>query len=551
MARSQLQRFLSDEIPTKEAENVLVDAGLEAFRRGWTYMDASFQLGQRAEELGLPAIRVEEILRESFDFQTRKERFAEQVDGVVYEGNSVASEAGGVISSTSFINKNQISNYFNIESAEIPWPDPAWRSDLVRLVSQVFEKGESYTLQLGETGKPYAQKVDEILLHGDKIIPQVKALEGRIPKIRVNPKGDRDHLPSAFRHLLMEVRGIELGRQLAFFKMFNLPCSALVNVGGKSIQAWVHLDAANKEEYEERATFLARILKDIGFDIYTWDSSPFAPAVLPGVVENGKQCYLVGLNEGAGSWEEWRAWADAYLDGDPLVEDSNTYDEVPLLGLELIEGLIRQPHVAVLSGKRALGKSMLLMDMSVSVSAGTPFLESSTEQAYVLYVNLEQDTSSILRRFFDVKKHKNLEGKEVELDFLHLLGSEKPVLEFFDFLVKRIEAVRKWEQKRYSLVVIDGLSRIPGWDRVDSSKDGHLFSVASGIDRLILRTGVAVVLSLTDKETEQLPFNPDLNLYMSGIEDKPNKVILDALGRHISEERSWVLKRDWPLFVKE
>jgi RecA-family ATPase len=259
----------------------------------------------------------------------------------------------------------------------------------------------------------------------------------------------------------------------------------------------------------------------------------------------------VGINEGAGSWEEWKAWADAYLDGDPLIEDTNTYTETPLLGLELIDGLIRQPHVAVLSGKRAIGKSMFLMDMAVSVSAGVPFLGTTTEQANVLFVNVEQDTSSILNRFLEVKKHKELEGKEVQFDFLHLLGSEKPVLEFFDFLVKRIEAVRKWEQKRYSMVVIDGLSRIPGWNRVDSSKDGKLFSVASGLDRLILRTRVAVVLSLTDEETAMLPFNPDLNLNMFSEGEDFKEVRLQAQGRHIADEKNWTLKKDWPIFVKD
>ena len=73
MGQSSITFFLNTDIPSDEIETELYKAATEAFRRSWTFMETSFQLGGRAEELGLDPNRIEAVLRSAFDLEKRRE----------------------------------------------------------------------------------------------------------------------------------------------------------------------------------------------------------------------------------------------------------------------------------------------------------------------------------------------------------------------------------------------------------------------------------------------------------------------------------------------
>lgn len=539
MALTAMTRLLQHPLQPQEVRTVLREAAQEAFRRNWTYMEATFQLGQRAEALGLDSEIVEAEIREIFDAERRKDDF----DGAEEMGQASAPTQMTSHQAKTLINRKRTSKFFNIESMEIPWPADEWRTDLARLLQSTFATEENCQLlhQLDAKGKD--TKVQEILSHQQSLLGLMKKFDGPGAFLRINPvlEGGR----SLFRHLLLEVKGLELGRQLAFFKIFNLPCSALVNCGGRTIQAWVRLDARSREEYDERSIFVVRVLRELGFEVDVHAGNPLAPAWMPGAMISGKQCYVIETEVGAPSFEEWNSWAEAYLDGDPLVESSLTYQEAPQKNTEVINKLFRQGHRVLLSGAAHIGKSLTSIDLALSVAHGEEWLGYSSEETGVLFVNAESESSAFVGRVFEVAAAKNLGPGHENLDYLHLMGLNKNAKDFVEFLVHRIESMKKWENKRYTTVIIDGL--IEGL-----SGRGEEIGAALSLllDRLVVHSGVAVVLTAREERMQVLAPLFDAIIELKRSSENGQETTLEVHGRYLKQKASKVLCWEYPLWKR-
>ena len=558
MGQSSITFFLNTDIAPDEIETELYKAATEAFRRSWTFMEASFQLGGRAEELGLEQTRIEAVLRSSFDLEKRREYRSEELGSAEPKKKTAKAPEqsaspffGNMFLPPNFMGRKKSSRYINIESAIIPWPSDEWRFDLAELIHRAFEPNELFGINSTWDSPIQLNKVSDYLAVRENIPTIVRSFDGEGSWIRVNStEGERETDVLNFRHVLLKVKGLELGKQLAFFKMFNLPCSALVNCGGKFIQGWVKVEAQGKEEYLERVTTLTKTLSEIGFDIDTQESDPLAKACMPGVLVGGKQQYLIDYDAGANSWEEWESWAEAYLDGDPLIESTMTYDEVPTRSAEVVEDVFRQGHKIFLSGKKFTGKSMLALDMGISIANGDDWCGLSTEESGVLYVNLELESVNIVNRMYEIAEEKEVDVQNGLFDFLHLLGMEKNVTEMCDFLIKRIEASRKWENKNYSTIIIDGMDKLPGFFSQDQKDHTDRFTTAQGIDKMVVQTGVGVVLVLNEESRKRIQWSPDVDLSLSivdNFEDKKEYKLVSS-GKFIENKGQYKLEWDYPLF---
>jgi hypothetical protein len=101
--------------------------------------------------------------------------------------------------------------------------------------------------------------------------------------IRLNPtdgKGIHDVRITAFRHTLVEFDEIPVELQLAFFAKVRLPIAALVKSGGKSVHAWIHVDAPDLAAYREVVSALFLKLKCFGID--PANKNPSRLARMPG-----------------------------------------------------------------------------------------------------------------------------------------------------------------------------------------------------------------------------------------------------------------------------
>jgi hypothetical protein len=104
--------------------------------------------------------------------------------------------------------------------------------------------------------------------------------------IRINPikSGDdsgTDASVDSFRHLLVEFDGKPKQEQWAIFLDSKLPISAVIDSGGKSLHAWVRVDANSLEEFRKRQKQVYDYLADYIDDSSNKNPSRFSR--LPGV----------------------------------------------------------------------------------------------------------------------------------------------------------------------------------------------------------------------------------------------------------------------------
>ena len=69
-ARKVINTFLKTKYNPNDLKSELYKAGEAAKEEGWTFMDASFQLGGKARDEGLSPDEVEQVLRRAFSSPT-------------------------------------------------------------------------------------------------------------------------------------------------------------------------------------------------------------------------------------------------------------------------------------------------------------------------------------------------------------------------------------------------------------------------------------------------------------------------------------------------
>jgi hypothetical protein len=125
----------------------------------------------------------------------------------------------------------------------------------------------------------------------------------------INPQKDATGTAAgvaSFRFILMEGDKLPREQQLACIRKTGLPVSAVVDSAGKSLHAWVRLDADSPEEWHRRAKLVRRVALPLGFDAATM-KQPGQMARLPGAIRDGKPQRVVAVDMGAACFADWEA----------------------------------------------------------------------------------------------------------------------------------------------------------------------------------------------------------------------------------------------------
>jgi hypothetical protein len=164
------------------------------------------------------------------------------------------------------------------------------------LVSVVFGKGpDGKPKDKGVTREPIA------LLDNHELGTYI-----RVNPMRRDGSGDAD--VTAWRHCLIECDKAPVEMQWAAIVASGLPVSVVVSSGGRSIHAWVRVDAATPEEYRIRAKMAADAMEEfegIILDRACLNCSRLAR--LAGRQRGDRWQDLLAVNIGARCWDDWVA----------------------------------------------------------------------------------------------------------------------------------------------------------------------------------------------------------------------------------------------------
>lgn len=174
------------------------------------------------------------------------------------------------------------------EASPIRPPDD-WQTDAAALVSALYRPGEQInvvTEYLEKDGKarPVGDGLtierDEFLRRFSRAAPASKAGAW----LRMNPtdgRGIGDVNVTVFRFALLECDNVPLDLQLSLFARLPLPLACILTSGGKSLHAWVKVDAPDVNEYRRIVARMLALLARFGVD--GKNKNPSRLSRLPGV----------------------------------------------------------------------------------------------------------------------------------------------------------------------------------------------------------------------------------------------------------------------------
>ena len=574
-ARKVINTFLKTKYNPNDLKSELYKAGEAAKEEGWTFMDASFQLGGKARDEGLAPDEVEQVLRRAFAAEKRASEREEQH----VEAPAAAAPAGqapaaveampkpaiisplptGMISMEQMLalgldtQSMELLQNFKIdpEALSIPWPAADWRKDLAKLLEIAFENDETIEFKISDTPTATAELVSNIVGRDDaikKIMKSLDSQEGALICVNAT-KGGADATDESwrYRYAVIDNPKMSLAKQLAYYKALNLPCAALVNTGANSVQAWVKIGANDREEYDERIEFLFKTLDSQGFKVDSANKSPSMMARMPGVLRGGKQQYLIGTEQGAKNFKEWQEWVEYSLDGKPLIELASDSEEPPKKDASIIENMLRAGEFFLFQAPPKSGKSLALMDMALSICYGEDWFGNATSSNDVLFINFELTKSVFLNRLHMLGNKRGLSANTPKFGFLNLRGVALSPIETAQLIAKRIQGAKKLENHDYRVVVIDPISAVlhnPKSMRLTGSPHQILMQM---IDTIIALTGCAVVTACNNDEYPYLQSRADSVISLSPVEGALNLFQINGSFREfpkmLARECSWIYPR--------
>lgn len=362
-------------------------------------------------------------------------------------------------------------------------------TDRVSYVTEVWEKDGMYMPTKGHADRTAGELIQALNRCEDvsDVIGTVKPEVGAW--IRFNPMDGQDvrnDNVTAFNYALVESDSQDIERQYALMTELQLPIRVLVHSGGKSLHAIVRIEAGSYEEYRRRVDYLYTVCKKNGLDIDTQNRNPSRLSRLPGVTRKGRKQYIVAENLGQPSFSAWQEWIESANDDLPDFEPlADFYDHLPPLNDALIAGLLRQGHKMLIAGPSKAGKSFALIELTIALAEGWPWMGLPCAKGRVIYVNLELDRASCLHRFravYDALGRAPLGLGNI--DIWNLRGHSLPM----DKLAPKL--IRRAARRNYIAVIIDPIYKIITGDENSAEQ---MSQFCNQFDKVCTALGTAVI----------------------------------------------------------
>lgn len=327
----------------------------------------------------------------------------------------------------------------------------------------------------------------------------------RINAMDVNGKGnDKDVI--SFRHVLVEFDKLDIDEQYGLIVTSNLPCAAIISSGGKSVHAWINVNAQNFEQWRERKDFIYAYLSANGID--PKNKNPSRLSRLPNCERFSKRQELLALNIGAANWDEWIEQQQE----SPLPEivcASDFIERDIQKPPQVIHGILYQGAKMVVGGASKSMKTWNLLGLALAISAGKPWLSFPTTPGRVLFVNFELFDFDWQDRI----KAASLNRNDINLDNLDLLNL-RGFAASFEILLPQLLAQLK--NKKYILIIFDPTYKLyaEGTDE-NSAKD--IAMLLNAFERFCVKTGAALAYAAHFSKGNQSSKNSTDRMSGSGV----------------------------------
>ena len=268
--------------------------------------------------------------------------------------------------------------------------------------------------------------------------------------VGVNPMkigGVHDADVTSFRHALLEFDSLGIGEQWTLYRESNLPCTAVILSGGKSLHAWVRIDAKDRREYDERVRMLYSQFDGYGLD--SKNKNPSRLSRLPNCERFSKRQELIALNIGAASFSEWIAEREILGIGETitcqqLVDFKPERDGNSLLGSRWV----CKGGSILWVGQSGIGKSSLAMQAAVTWATGRKFFGvEPVKPLKSLIVQAENDMGDMAEMFQGVMAGLGVTGvvaefENIDRNIIFVRDTSHTGLEFTGCVQKLIERYR-------------------------------------------------------------------------------------------------------------
>ncbi len=406
-------------------------------------------------------------------------------------------------------------------------------SERVGYVTRTYERDGRFLPSKGCWDRTAGQLIQQLSKCGNDI---GSVLGDYNPKagawVRFNPLDGKDcknENVTEFKYALVESDTMEIEKQNAIIRELELPVACLVHSGGKSLHAVVRVDASDYKEYRNRVDYLYKVCEKNGLKVDSQNRNPSRLSRMPGVMRNGKKQFLVDVDIGKQSWEEWHEWIESINDDLPEPERlEDVWENLPQLSAPLIGNLLRQGHKMLISGPSKAGKSFALIELSIAIAEGVNWLGWECTRGKVLYVNLELDRASCLHRFRDVYEALGLNPNHLDnIDIWNLRGKAVPM----DKLAPKL--IRRAAKKNYIVIIIDPIYKVITGD--ENSAD-QMANFCNQFDKVCTELNAAVIYCHHHSKGSQGSKRAMDRASGSGVFARDPDAILDLIELDVTEE---------------
>ena len=354
-------------------------------------------------------------------------------------------------------------------------PDPQ-ASEFKRFMQTAFAPTEVVCIcDAVEEGRPVSAgsfiPIEEWIARFDDPASRILSQEREGIFVRINPfkpnlYSGSDNDISAYRHVLVEFDDKPKPEQEKLFRDSGLPITVLIDSGGKSIHAWVRVDAPNRKEWDARRDLIYSLIPGVDAK----NKNPSRYSRLPGAWRSPtSQQKLLATNLGSASWEDYLTSRETDDDKSTVVTIKDLMDFDPDNDPDNLIGnrWITRGSSMIVSGGTGIGKSSLMMQIVIRWCLGLDFFGiKPVKPLKIGVIQAENDKGDLAEAF------RGVVHKRFSLDQMNQLQKN---LEF------RTEAVRTGDQflayarrfihrSKLDLIVADPLFSYFGGDLSDQSE---------------------------------------------------------------------------------